>query len=206
MIDPIRTSPNALTGRPRHVAIIMDGNRRWARERSLRPLEGHRAGAQTLRAVVRAAAQAQLEILTVFAFSEENWGRDPGEVVALMELIRLFALRERESLLAENVRVRTIGRVERLPEPTKAALAELVAATARNDGLLLNIALNYGARTELCDAIPRWPPTCSAAPCRSPRSTKTCCRAISTPPGSPIRICSSAPAESCAFRTSSSTR
>ncbi|MFY9780589.1 MAG: polyprenyl diphosphate synthase [Candidatus Baltobacteraceae bacterium] len=153
MIDPIRTSPNALTGRPRHVAIIMDGNRRWARERSLRPLEGHRAGAQTLRAVVRAAAQAQLEILTVFAFSEENWGRDPGEVVALMELIRLFALRERESLLAENVRVRTIGRVERLPEPTKAALAELVAATARNDGLLLNIALNYGARTELCDAI-----------------------------------------------------
>ena len=153
MIDPLRSAPNALPGRARHVAIIMDGNRRWAVERNLRPVEGHRVGAQTLRAIVRAAAQAQIEILTVFAFSEENWAREPGEIASLMELIRLFALRERDSLLAESVRVRTIGRVERLPEATKTALAELVEATAQNDGLLLNIALNYGARTELCDAI-----------------------------------------------------
>jgi undecaprenyl diphosphate synthase len=153
MIDPIRSSPGPRSGPPRHVAIIMDGNRRWARERNLRSVEGHRAGAQTLRAIVRAAAEAHIEILTVFAFSEENWARDPAEVLGLMELVRLFALRERDSLLAENVRVRTIGRVERLPEATKAALAGLVDATANNDGLLLNIALNYGARTELCDAI-----------------------------------------------------
>ncbi len=153
MIDPIRTGHDAPLGHPRHVAIIMDGNRRWARERNLRAVEGHRAGARTLRTIVRAAAKAHLEILTVFAFSEENWARDPAEVLALMELVRLFALRERESLVAENVRVRTIGRIERLPEATKTALAELVGATANNDGLLLNIALNYGARTELCDAI-----------------------------------------------------
>ncbi|MGP6189296.1 MAG: polyprenyl diphosphate synthase [Vulcanimicrobiaceae bacterium] len=153
MIEPIRSSPGALTGRPRHVAIIMDGNRRWASERNLRPVEGHRAGAQTLRTIVRAAADARIEILTVFAFSEENWGRDPAEVGSLMELVGLFALRERDSLVAENVRVRTIGRIERLPQSTQAALAALVDATARNDGLLLNIALNYGARTELCDAI-----------------------------------------------------
>jgi undecaprenyl diphosphate synthase len=152
MIDPIRTGHGA-QHTPRHVAIIMDGNRRWAHERKLRAVEGHRAGAQALRTIVRAAAKAQIQILTVFAFSEENWGRDPGEILSLMELVRHFALRERDSLLAENVRVRTIGRVERLPGPTKAALAELVEATAHNDGLLLNIALNYGARTELCDAI-----------------------------------------------------
>jgi undecaprenyl diphosphate synthase len=153
MIEPIRSGPQPLACRPRHVAIIMDGNRRWARERGLRPIRGHHAGAQTLRTVVRAAAQAQIEILTVFAFSEENWARDAGEVLELMALVRRFARSERDSLVAENVRVRTIGRVERLPAPTKGALAELVAATAANDGLLLNVALNYGARTELCDAV-----------------------------------------------------
>jgi undecaprenyl diphosphate synthase len=153
VIERRRATAPAVAGRPRHVAIVMDGNRRWARERGLSTIEGHRAGAQTLRSIVRAAAASGIEILTVYAFSEENWRRGPAEVMPLMELVRLFALRERQTLRAEKVRVRTIGRVDRLPEPTKAALEELAAATADNDGLLLNLAIDYGARAELCHAI-----------------------------------------------------
>jgi len=138
---------------PRHVAIIMDGNRRWARERGLPAVEGHRAGATALRETIRASARAGLQILTVFAFSEENWKRERSEVALLMDLVRVFALREAEELRAQNVRVRAIGRTEALPAATKAALDVLVETTASCDGMLLNLALNYGARSELCDAI-----------------------------------------------------
>jgi undecaprenyl diphosphate synthase len=145
--------PQTVAALPRHLAIIMDGNRRWARDRGLPGVEGHRAGATALRETVRASATAGLEILTVFAFSEENWKRERNEVALLMDLVRVFALREAEALRAQNVRVRAIGRTEELPAPTKAALAVLVEATAACDGMLLNLALNYGARSELCDAI-----------------------------------------------------
>jgi undecaprenyl diphosphate synthase len=145
--------PQTIPALPRHLAIIMDGNRRWARDRGLPGVEGHRAGATALRETVRASATAGLEILTVFAFSEENWKRERNEVALLMDLVRVFALREAEALRAQNVRVRAIGRTEELPAPTKAAIAVLVEATAACDGMLLNLALNYGARSELCDAI-----------------------------------------------------
>jgi len=145
--------PKAQPALPRHLAIIMDGNRRWARERGLPGVEGHRAGATALRETVRASARAGLEILTVFAFSEENWKRERTEVALLMDLVRVFALREAEELRAQNVRVRAIGRTAALPAATKAALDVLVATTAECDGMLLNLALNYGARSELCDAI-----------------------------------------------------
>jgi undecaprenyl diphosphate synthase len=138
---------------PRHVAIIMDGNRRWARARGLTAVEGHRAGAEALRATARAAADAGIEILTVYAFSEENWRREASEVGLLMDLVRHFALREAKALRAENVRVRALGRIEALPAATRAAVETLVRETAGCDGLLLNLALNYGARSELCDAI-----------------------------------------------------
>ena len=138
---------------PRHVAVIMDGNRRWALERGLPAVEGHRAGANALRETVRAAARAGLEILTVFAFSEENWKRAPIEVELLMDLVRAFALREASSLREQNVRVRAIGRREALPSATRAAVEVLEATTAGCTGMLLNLALNYGARSELCDAI-----------------------------------------------------
>ncbi len=138
---------------PRHVAIIMDGNRRWARERNLPSLEGHRAGANALREIARAAGRAGVEILTVYAFSEENWRRDPTEIGPLMELVRAFALREAVALRDENVRVRAIGHVEGLPAATRTAVETLATATASCDGMLLNLALNYGARRELCDAI-----------------------------------------------------
>lgn len=148
-----RPASDAQPAAARHVAMIMDGNRRWARERGLDSIEGHRAGARTLRDIARASAPLGIEILTVYAFSEENWQREPSEVDLLMELVRAFADDEREALGSKNVRVRAIGRLEALPAPTKFALDALIAATAGNDGLLLNLALNYGARSELCDAI-----------------------------------------------------
>ncbi len=138
---------------PRHVAIIMDGNRRWAADRGLPASEGHRAGASALRKTVRAATLAGVEVLTVFAFSEENWKRETSEVASIMDLVRGFALGELAALRAENVRVRAIGRKAALPAATRVALEALEATTAQNTGLQLNLALNYGGRSELCDAI-----------------------------------------------------
>jgi undecaprenyl diphosphate synthase len=138
---------------PRHVAIIMDGNRRWARERGMPSIEGHRIGARRLREIARAAADAGIGILTVYAFSEENWQRSPTEVRLLMELVGLYARSEQAALVKENVRVRVIGRMDRLPQGTRRALEALVAATAGNDRLHLNLAIDYSARTELCDAV-----------------------------------------------------
>ena len=148
-----KPSPSAATAPPHHVAIIMDGNRRWARDRGLPAIEGHRAGAAALRTTARAAAHAGIGILTVYAFSEENWRREASEVGLLMDLVRHFALREAEALRSENVRVRALGRIDALPAATRLAVETLVRETAACDGLLLNLALNYGARSELCDAI-----------------------------------------------------
>jgi undecaprenyl diphosphate synthase len=152
MIERAVTAP-ATRGVPRHVAIIMDGNRRWARERGLPAIEGHRAGARAVRAAIRSAKRTGIEVLTVFAFSEENWRREALEVRLLMELVGLFATGEREHLVHENVRVRILGRPEGLPQSTRTALDALVQATAGCTGLALNLAINYGARAELCDAV-----------------------------------------------------
>jgi len=152
MIDSVRAHSTG-AGMPRHVAIIMDGNRRWAAERGLSSIEGHAAGGRRLRSVVRAAMRFGVEILTVYAFSEENRNRAPADVAMLMDLLRSFAERELDSLRRENVRVTAIGRLDALPGPTCEAIRALCAATATNDGLVLNLALNYGARRELCDAI-----------------------------------------------------
>jgi undecaprenyl diphosphate synthase len=138
---------------PRHVAIIMDGNRRWAEEHRLAPVEGHRAGARALQQTVRAATAAGIEYLTVYAFSEENWQRSAAEVALLMDLLRAFAEEQRAPLVAENVRTRILGRSETLPPATRGALDALDEATRGGTGLQLNIAVNYGGRSELCDAI-----------------------------------------------------
>jgi undecaprenyl diphosphate synthase len=145
--------PDSSAASARHVAIIMDGNRRWAVDRGLASFEGHRAGVASLREIVRAAPSLGVEILTVYAFSEENWRRDFREVAALMELIAEFAERERESLVRDDVRVRVIGRADGLPASVRGALDTLTRATASCSGLRLNVALNYGARGELCDAV-----------------------------------------------------
>jgi undecaprenyl diphosphate synthase len=138
---------------PRHVAIIMDGNRRWAKMRRLPAIEGHRRGIVALRRTTRAASDAGVEVLTVYGFSTENWNRDTREISLLFDLCVYFARSEVDELRRNNVRVRVIGDWESLPPRPRAALHDLQASTAHNDGLLLNLAVNYSSRAELERAI-----------------------------------------------------
>jgi undecaprenyl diphosphate synthase len=138
---------------PKHIAVIMDGNRRWARERHLPIIEGYRRGMATLREMTTAARDFGVPILTVYGFSEENWKREAAEVSLLFELCCVFARNELEGLCRQNVRVQVVGRVERLPDAPRHALEHLVRGTAGNTGTLLNLAVNYSARTELKDAV-----------------------------------------------------
>ncbi len=140
---------------PRHVAIIMDGNRRWARARRLPAIEGHRRGIVALREIVRAASDWGIPMLTVFGFSTENWKRDKTEISLLLDLCVYFARTELTELCRNDVRVRIIGRYEQLPRASKDALDGLVAQTANNRGLVLNLAVNYSARSEVRDAVVR---------------------------------------------------
>jgi undecaprenyl diphosphate synthase len=152
MIERAAVAPS-LSPLPRHVAIIMDGNRRWANERGLPAVEGHRRGGDVLHDICAASGELGIDYLTVYAFSEENWRRESSEVGVLMELVRWFARKEARGLKRNNVRVHLLGKTDRLPSTTAAALAELVRGTERCTGLQLNLAIDYGARTELCDAI-----------------------------------------------------
>jgi len=138
---------------PKHVAIIMDGNRRWAQSRGLPIACGYRRGVSTLRRILRAARRMDVRVVTAYAFSEENWSRPPAEVGILMNLCARAARGELRALAREGVRVRLCGRNERLPSSTRAALEDLVAATAHNDGVTLNLAIDYGARREIGDAV-----------------------------------------------------
>jgi len=147
MIDP---QTEGAPGRiPRHVAIIMDGNRRWAKCHGLPAIEGHRRGIVSLRKVTRAASDLGIEALTVYGFSTENWNRDAREISLLFDLCVYFARNELAELQRNNVRVRIIGDWESLPDSPRRALAELQEGTLRNTGLLLNIAVNYSSHAEL---------------------------------------------------------
>lgn len=141
-----------MTGVPRHVAIIMDGNRRWARSRGLPALEGHRRGIDALDRAVDAALRSGIELLTVYAFSEENWARENVEVLGLFGLAEAFARNKGASLAARGVRVRVIGRRDRLPHSLLDAFRILEECTASQGAMVLTIAVDYGARTELRDA------------------------------------------------------
>jgi undecaprenyl diphosphate synthase len=138
---------------PQHVAIIMDGNRRWARERGLPIAYGYRRGVTALRRTLRAAACANVGVVTAFAFSGENWARPAAEVSLLMQLCVQAANRELQSLIAEGVRVRLCGSTLRLPAGTRAALETLVKRSERNRRITLNLAIDYGARREIRDAV-----------------------------------------------------
>ena len=137
---------------PRHVAIIMDGNGRWAKARGLPRVAGHRSGMQTVKRIAKAADRIGVEVLTLYAFSTENWKRPKPEVDYLMKLPQEFLASELEELIANNVQVRMMGRREGLPSHTLAAVDEAIRRTAGNTGLILNFALNYGSRLELVDA------------------------------------------------------
>jgi undecaprenyl diphosphate synthase len=138
---------------PRHVAIIMDGNGRWAAGRGLPRLEGHRRGVEALRRTVRAAGELGIEVLTIFSFSSENWTRPAAEISDLMGLLRRFIRNDLADLHKNGVRVRVIGEREGLPADITRLLLEAEELTARNDKLTLAVAFNYGARQEIAQAV-----------------------------------------------------
>jgi undecaprenyl diphosphate synthase len=137
---------------PAHIAIIMDGNGRWAKQRGLPRLEGHRRGVEAVRTVMNTARELGVKCVTLYAFSVENWRRPEEEVGGLMGLLETFLARETANMVRDRVRLRTIGRIEDLPPATRAALATAVATTAGFTEQTLVLALNYGARTEVLDA------------------------------------------------------
>lgn len=137
---------------PAHVAVIMDGNGRWAKERGLPRWEGHRHGMEAVREVVEGALQAGLDHLTLYAFSRENWARPDEEVSALMDLMREFVAREKEELRENGVRVEVFGELEDLPERGRSAVEEIQRHTRDGDRLQLNLAISYGARAEIVQA------------------------------------------------------
>jgi len=146
-------SAQARANLPSHVAIIMDGNGRWAKQRHLPRVEGHREGAESVRAVVRAAGEAGIKYLTVYAFSVENWGRPKDEVDTLMKYLARYLKNEIPELNRNNVRLEAIGQIYRLPEFVQQQLEKPKAALARNNGLTLILALSYGSRTEIVEAV-----------------------------------------------------
>jgi undecaprenyl diphosphate synthase len=140
---------------PRHIAIIMDGNRRWARARDLPELEGHAAGVEAIRVLLKHAVRRGIPTLTLYAFSRENWARSDEEVTGLFGLLEAAIRSETEELRAQGVRVQLLGRLEELPDETRRSINDALSATEGGDRLLLNIAFNYAGRTELVDAVRR---------------------------------------------------
>jgi undecaprenyl diphosphate synthase len=140
---------------PQHVAVIMDGNGRWAAQRHLPRVEGHRAGIESVRDVVESSARLGIRVLTLYAFSVENWKRPVAEVSTLMSLLKRYLRLELNTLLRNNIRFRVIGRAEDLAADIREELAAAERKTASNGGMLFNIALNYGGRAELVEAVKR---------------------------------------------------
>jgi undecaprenyl diphosphate synthase len=142
------------TGRslPRHVGIIMDGNGRWAQQRGLARIEGHRVGADSVRDITRAARQLGIEALTLYAFSSQNWARPADEVTGLMNLLREFVIGERAEILDNGIRLDALGDIDRLPAFVKDPLEELRAASRGNSQMVLTLALSYGGRESIARA------------------------------------------------------
>lgn len=140
---------------PKHIAIIMDGNGRWARERLLPRPMGHRQGMKAVREAVEGAIEAGVEVLSLFAFSQENWQRPATEIGALMSLLEEYIQREADELEAQGVRVQMLGDLDRLAPPARAAVDRVMAQTARNSTLVLNLFISYGSRAEIVRAARR---------------------------------------------------
>jgi undecaprenyl diphosphate synthase len=149
----LQLSPQAKTLLPAHVAIIMDGNGRWAKQRHLPRVEGHRNGVESVRMVVRAAGEVGVKYLTLYAFSVENWNRPKDEVDTLMRYLARYLKNEIGELNRNNVKLEVIGQIYRLPEFVQDQLEKTKAALARNNGLTLVLALSYGSRTEIVEAV-----------------------------------------------------
>lgn len=134
---------------PTHIAIIMDGNGRWAKKHLLSRIKGHEKGAEAVRTVVRTCREIGIPVLTLYAFSTENWERPKSEIAALMRLLKRFLESELNEMQQNNIRLGTIGQIERLPASIRKTLNDVIAQTRNNDGLLLNLALSYGGRAEI---------------------------------------------------------
>jgi undecaprenyl diphosphate synthase len=134
---------------PAHVAIIMDGNGRWAKKRLMNRITGHEKGSDTVREIVKASREIGIKVLTLYAFSTENWQRPKTEVSALMTLLERFLIKERNEMLDNNIRLNAIGQLERLPKKVFTALQESINLTEKNDKMILNLALSYGGREEI---------------------------------------------------------
>jgi undecaprenyl diphosphate synthase len=138
---------------PAHIAIIMDGNGRWARKRGLPRVAGHRAGINAVREVVEASAELGIQVLTLYAFSVENWKRPRTEVSTLMQLLKEYLNKELENIHKNNIRFRTLGRTDQLDASVQRELDKGIARTSANTGMIFNVALNYGGRAEIVDAV-----------------------------------------------------
>lgn len=149
----IHLSAAAKASLPTHVAMIMDGNGRWAKQRNLPRVEGHRNGAESVRAVVRTAGEIGIKYLTLYAFSVENWSRPKEEVDTLMKYLARYLKSEAAELQKNNVRLEVIGQIYRLPEQVQEQLRKTIQTLSRNNGLTLVLALSYGSRTEMVDAV-----------------------------------------------------
>lgn len=146
-------SPEAMASLPRHVAVIMDGNGRWAKQRHLPRIEGHRQGAESARTIIRVAGELGIKYLTLYAFSVENWNRPKDEVDALMKYLVHYLKTETSDLNKNNVKLEVIGQIYRLPENVQEHLKKSIATLSKNNGLTLIMALSYGGRTEIIDAV-----------------------------------------------------
>jgi len=138
---------------PRHIAIIMDGNGRWAKKNALRRIAGHRKGAEAVRNTVRTCREIGIQYLTLYAFSVENWRRPANEVEALMSLLEEFLISELKEMLDNNIRLATIGNINALSEGVKKILYKTLEQTSKNRGMTLNLALSYGGRDEIVEAV-----------------------------------------------------
>ena len=138
---------------PRHIAIIMDGNGRWAKKKNLNRISGHIKGVDAVREVVTFCRELGIKVLTLYAFSKENWQRPKDEVGALMGLLKEYLLKEREEMLKNNIRLSAIGRLEDLPADVLTTLRETIKETEKCDGMILNLALSYGGRSEILHAV-----------------------------------------------------
>ena len=138
---------------PAHVAVIMDGNGRWAQKRLLSRIKGHEKGSEAVRTVVSTCREIGITHLTLYAFSTENWQRPRAEVEALMVLLKKFLIKERQDMMEKNIRLATIGQTDRLPEDVRETLLETIDATRENTAMQLTLALSYGSRNEICQAM-----------------------------------------------------
>ena len=138
---------------PRHIAIIMDGNGRWAKQHAMGRIRGHKKGAKAVKTTVTACREIGIQYLTLFAFSSENWGRPTGEIDALMVLLNDYLDQEAATLQKQKIRLTTIGDIDRLYSPVKAKLLEVMKLTEHNDQMVLNLALSYGSRDEIIFAV-----------------------------------------------------